>query len=100
MFDDLTNMSNKQELDRKLLVEFTKASQEARGKLAKFNCEIFDDMFSCSELYLGRTLQESFEIPSSISFLRNHVSKNLPLVIRGALKETAAVKKWNSQHFR
>lgn len=53
-----------------------------------------------SELYLGSSLTETFEVPSSIDFVRNHVAKNLPLVIRGALSESAAVKKWNSQHFR
>lgn len=52
------------------------------------------------EIYLGSVIAETFELPDSISFLRNHVSKNLPLVIRGPLKETAAVQKWNSNYFK
>jgi isoleucyl-tRNA synthetase len=39
--DDSLKMSHKSELDRKLLIEFTKASQEARGKLTKFDFENF-----------------------------------------------------------
>lgn len=71
-------------------------------KLQEFSLtkrKIFCCNFS-TELYLGSALMETFEVPSSIDFVRNHVAKNLPLVIRGALADSAAVKKWNSQHFR
>lgn len=93
-------MSQKIDLDRRLLIEFTKASKEARGKILKsLFAKIYDD-FLFAELYLGSSIAETFEIPQSINFLRNHVSKNLPLVIRGAMSQTPAVKKWNSNYFR
>lgn len=96
-------------MDRKLFVELCKASKEARGgcSCSSENRHIlapkkttFIIISSLAELYLGSSLMETFEVPSSIDFLRNHVAKNLPLVIRGALADSAAVKKWNSQHFR
>ncbi|CRK89741.1 CLUMA_CG003374, isoform A, partial [Clunio marinus] len=62
--------------------EFTKASKEAR------------------EIYLGCSVAETSNLPDGISFLRNNVSKNLPLLIKGALNGLSAVKKWNSDYFR
>lgn len=93
-------MAQKIDLERRLLIEFTKASKEARGKKANVNCGIFLIEILFPELYLGGSIAETFEIPKSINFLRNHVSKNLPLVIRGAMSQTPAVKKWNSNYFR
>jgi hypothetical protein len=52
------------------------------------------------EIFLGSKIVERFDIPSSLEFIRNHVSKNLPLVIRNALTETTAFKKWNSKYLR
>lgn len=45
MLNDSTRMSQKTDLDRKLLIEFTKASKEARGKSNKFNCETSKNNF-------------------------------------------------------
>ena len=52
------------------------------------------------EIFLGSKIIERFDMPTSLEFIRNHVSKNLPLVIRNALTETTAFKKWNSKYLR
>lgn len=79
-------------------------SQERRKKLAVSQLKsIAKDIWNfvfILELYLGPTITETFDVPKSINFLRSHVSKNVPLVIRGAMSESPAVKKWNSNHFR
>ncbi|CAO1383860.1 unnamed protein product [Diamesa serratosioi] len=42
---------------------------------------------------------ETFQIPSSMNFLRDNVGKNLPLVIREVTKDWSAMK-WNSNFLR
>lgn len=53
------------------------------------------------EIYLGSRINEIFSIPSALDFLRNYVSKNIPVVIRNSeLNETNAVKSWSSNYLR
>lgn len=40
-------------------------------------------LYQCPlDLYLGTSVPEIFEIPTSIEFVRDYVAKNIPVVIR------------------
>lgn len=52
------------------------------------------------ELYLGPRIKELFEIPSAIEFLRDYVSKNVPVIIRSANLGWPAITKWSTHYFR
>lgn len=40
-------------------------------------------LYQCPlDLYLGTSVPELFEIPTSIEFVRDYVAKNMPVVIR------------------
>jgi hypothetical protein len=97
-------MSDQKTMDPQLLEQFDKMSLEAYGERAmkSINSKIKTKKILTNflELYLGPKITETFHIPKAIDFLRNHVSKNLPLVIRGALNDTTAVKKWSSNYMR
>ena len=92
------------EADPKILEEFDRMSKEASGKYEylKFCMEKnFFHIFLFVEIYLGSRVAEIFSIPSALDFLRNYVSKNLPVIIRSSeLSETKAVKCWNSNYLR
>lgn len=69
-------------LDNQLLDAFDLLSSEAK------------------DLYLGNCIPELTYIPDSLEFIRDYVSKNLPVVIRGCTLQWPAVLKWNSRFFR
>ncbi|XP_052759171.1 bifunctional peptidase and (3S)-lysyl hydroxylase Jmjd7 isoform X2 [Galleria mellonella] len=52
-----------------------------------------------SELYLGREIAET-DIVDPLDFYRDYVSKNIPVVIRGACATWEASAKWNASYFR
>lgn len=56
--------------------------------------------FEETDLYLGSTVTELFELPTALEFSRNFVSKNIPVVIREATTHWPACTKWNSKYFR
>lgn len=53
-----------------------------------------------SDLYLGQRIQELFEVPTSLEFLRDYVAKNVPVIIRSGTLDWPAITKWNSHYFR
>lgn len=52
------------------------------------------------DLYLGQRIQELFEVPTSLDFLRDYVAKNVPVIIRSGSLGWPAITKWNSHYFR
>lgn len=52
------------------------------------------------ELYLPPEIEELHTSPSPIDFLRNYVSKNVPVIIRGAATTMPCVKKWSADYFK
>lgn len=53
--------------------------------------------FLILEIYLPSWIEEVYEIPKSIDFLRNNVSKNLPLIIRAGANSWPCIQKWDSK---
>uniref|UniRef100_A0A336KNJ7 CSON013302 protein n=3 Tax=Culicoides sonorensis TaxID=179676 RepID=A0A336KNJ7_CULSO len=72
---------NLQQMDKTLEDAFSVLNEESR------------------DLFLPRNIPELFEIPSAMEFLRDNVSKNIPLVIREGCK-WPCIEKWSSQYFR
>lgn len=76
------------------------------SRLSRFETittELFSQFFFSlvqTELYLGSAVTELFELPTALEFSRNFVSKNIPVVIRGATNHWPACTKWNSKYFR
>ena len=52
------------------------------------------------ELYLGNKILCHTGPPTSIEFLRNWVSKNLPCVFKDAINHWPALKKWNHEYLK
>lgn len=50
-------------------------------------------------MYLTKNITEVNEYISPLDFYRNHVSKNIPLIIRGGVKHWKAMNKWNISYF-
>lgn len=91
-------------MDKTTRAAFDSVSREAKGlrriavqpapkRLDSTNCVFL-------ELYLGNGVAELFAVPTSLEFVRDYVSKNIPLVIRNATLDWPAVSKWNSKYFR
>ena len=57
-------------------------------------------VYSGTELYIGRRIQELEHVPEPLEFYRSYVSMNLPVVIRGAVKHWPAVHLWTSDYLR
>lgn len=52
------------------------------------------------ELYLQNEVAEINHSITPLAFYREYVSKNIPLIIRGAIKHWPAVDKWSIPYFR
>ncbi|XP_055592680.1 bifunctional peptidase and (3S)-lysyl hydroxylase Jmjd7 [Uranotaenia lowii] len=52
------------------------------------------------DLFLGSSIPERYTVPTALEFIRDNVSKNLPLIIRGVNNDWPAVEKWSSKHLR
>lgn len=52
------------------------------------------------QLYLPPEIDELDQIPRNIDFLRDYVSKNLPVVIRGAASGMPCIQKWSDKYFQ
>ncbi|XP_048006768.1 bifunctional peptidase and (3S)-lysyl hydroxylase JMJD7-like isoform X1 [Leguminivora glycinivorella] len=52
-----------------------------------------------SDLYLGEGLSETRAL-EPLEFFREYVSKNIPVIIRGACDSWPATNKWNADYFR
>jgi len=52
------------------------------------------------ELYLQSEIPEIDHTITPLSFYREYISKNIPLVIRGAVKHWPAVHRWSIPYFR
>jgi len=53
-----------------------------------------------AELYLQSEVAEIHHSITPLAFYREYVSKNIPLVIRGAIKHWPAIGKWSIPNFR
>ena len=54
----------------------------------------------CSDLYLSRQIPVLDAPPSPLEFYRDFVSRNSPVVIRGATDQWPALKKWTHDYLR
>ncbi|XP_055548544.1 bifunctional peptidase and (3S)-lysyl hydroxylase Jmjd7 [Wyeomyia smithii] len=52
------------------------------------------------DLVLSPSVPETFGVPTALEFVRDHVAKNFPLVMREATMHWPAVEKWHSKFFR
>lgn len=69
------------------------SSRDIKSALTKLSKE-------ARELYLGRTVPALDCTPSPLSFYRDYVSHNRPVVIRGGVSHWPAVSKWSNLYLK
>ena len=69
------------------------SSRDIRSALSKLSKE-------ARELYLGRNIPSLDSPPSPISFYRDFVSHNRPVVIKGGVSHWPAVTKWTNSYLK
>ena len=52
------------------------------------------------ELYLGKSVPILKDVPSPLSFYRDYVSHNRPVIIRGGVSHWPALTKWTNHYLR
>ena len=65
--------------------------REIRDALKDLSTEAID-------LYLGHSVQVLSQIPEPLTFLRNFVAHNRPVLIRGGVSHWAALDKWSPEY--
>ena len=50
------------------------------------------------ELYLGRSVQVIYQVPDPLSFLRNFVAHNRPVLVKGGVSHWPALDKWDPEY--
>eukprot|EP00092_Neocalanus_flemingeri_P026371 GFUD01028587.1.p1 GENE.GFUD01028587.1~~GFUD01028587.1.p1 ORF type:complete len:325 (-),score=73.91 GFUD01028587.1:9-983(-) len=69
------------------------SSRDIKSALAKLSKE-------ARELYLGRTVPDLDCTPSPLTFYRDYVSHNRPVVIRGGVSHWSAVSRWSNPYLK